>query len=175
MPMLDLDFVKSPAPPLLGVMLLVAGAALAGWCSWEYAKAGELVASASDNLARWHARHQKIQAAAPRISSEAMEAEQRREKEIRAALAFPWPSLFRQLEAAAIDDVAILAIQPDARKRQLRINAEAKDYDAVTAYIAMLGSQPRLQNVHLLKHQVEVDAKQQPVAFSIGADWGWQP
>lgn len=174
MPALEFDFIKSPAPSLPGIALLVCGLVLAAWCSWEYAKASEQVTRASASLMQWQSRHQTVHATELKIPSEKLETEQRREKEIIAALAFPWPSLFRQLEDTADDDVAILAIQPDARKGQLHIDAEAKDYEAVTSYIERLTSQPQLHDVHLLKHQVEVDSKQQPVTFSIGANWVWQ-
>jgi len=50
----------------------------------------------------------------------------------------PWDSLFRELEGAADESVALLAIQPDPASRQVRIAGEARRLDAVLNYIERL-------------------------------------
>lgn len=46
------------------------------------------------------------------------------------ALSLPWKELFEVFEATRTNDVAMLAIEPDARKGLVRITAEAKNWKA---------------------------------------------
>jgi hypothetical protein len=88
-----------------------------------------------------------------------------------AQLNLPWDALFRELEAAAVDGVSLLAIQPEPGAAQVRIGGEARTYDAALAYVARLESSERFANVFLLSHEVRTGAPQRPVVFSLVADW----
>ena len=43
----------------------------------------------------------------------------------------PWERLFAMLEAMPRENIALLALTPDARKGQVRISAEARDLDCL--------------------------------------------
>lgn len=82
----------------------------------------------------------------------------------------PWNALFRELEAVGNEGVALLAIQPDAATRQVRISGEARKLDAVLGYVARLEAREGLRNVYLVGHEIR-DAPTRPVAFSVSAEW----
>jgi len=83
----------------------------------------------------------------------------------------PWDDLFRDLESAAGDEVALLSVQPDAASRQVRIGGEAKHAAAMFAYIARLEEHPSLARVFLFTHELKPAGGQLPVAFMLVADW----
>jgi hypothetical protein len=84
-------------------------------------------------------------------------------------LTLPWASLVGAIEQAATRDVAILQLQPDAEQRVLRLTAEARNRDAMFEYLKRLGGSRELTNVVLVSHQVQRDAPQQPIQFSVQA------
>jgi len=90
-------------------------------------------------------------------------------------LALPWAALVRTLEAAALKDVAILQLQPDAQQRLLRLTAEARGLEAMLEYLRRLAAAPGLSEVHLLGHQVREDDPQRPVHFTLQASFRGLP
>ncbi len=86
-------------------------------------------------------------------------------------LSTPWDELFQALEAAQVDRVALLAIEPDVENRTVSISAEAKDYLAALTYVANLGEQKTLRRVHLIRHELKQGSSQRPLAFTVSASW----
>lgn len=83
----------------------------------------------------------------------------------------PWPELFAALEKAKSDDVALLSLNPDTGRGAVRITGEARQREAVFAFIERLGQEPALRNVMLLEDQIQQDSPERPVRFLIAADW----
>jgi Tfp pilus assembly protein PilN len=168
-----LDFLR-PSPPQtwLGVALLVAGAVAAGAVVYQWrtaaAEVDRLETRATDfkRMARREA---------PRIAytgdAKQLAAEIRSANTVIAQMTLPWDTLFRELEAAAVQDVALLSIQPDADTRKLRLTGEARKYPDVLAYVASLEERPALANVFLIGHEMKQTVPQRPVAFSLVAEW----
>jgi len=96
-------------------------------------------------------------------------------KKLASFLMIPWGDVFSALEAAALNDLALLAIEPDAKKRQLKITAEAKNKDIMFNYLEKLEASDELANVYLLKHEVVEDVDQHPIRFVAVATWKDQP
>jgi len=96
-------------------------------------------------------------------------------KKLASFLMIPWGDVFNALEASALDDLALLAIEPDAKKRQLKITAEAKNKDIMFNYLEKLEASDELANVYLLKHEVFDDVDQHPIRFVTVATWKDQP
>jgi len=86
-------------------------------------------------------------------------------------LNLPWDRLFLAMESAASDRVALLSIQPDARKRTIRISGEAKNLEAMLDYLARLRSQEILSQVVLASHEIKAQDPDKPVRFSLSAKW----
>lgn len=86
-------------------------------------------------------------------------------------LSLPWDDLFRAIETASSDKVALLAVEPDSQRGDLSISGEAADYQAILAYLTRLDQPGRLQGVHLVRHEIKQDDPQRPVTFTISATW----
>jgi hypothetical protein len=87
-------------------------------------------------------------------------------------LSMPWERLFRALEAAATDRVALLAIEPDIESRTVIVSGEAKDYLAVLSYVASLADRhDAFSKVYLQRHEIRAGGSERPVAFSVSATW----
>lgn len=92
-------------------------------------------------------------------------------KKLASFLMIPWGDVLNALESSALDDLALLAIEPDAKKRQLKITAEAKNKDVMFSYLEKLEASSELANVYLLKHEVFEDVDQHPIRFVAVASW----
>lgn len=92
--------------------------------------------------------------------------------EIAAQLALPWDPLFRAVEAATPADIALLRVEPNAQKRNLRLVGEGRDIHAVLGYVRQLEAQPLLRDVYLLDHGTSDADPQRPARFVIEAAWG---
>jgi hypothetical protein len=88
-----------------------------------------------------------------------------------AQLKTPWSALFRSIEAAHGDEVALLGLQPDIARHSLSIVGEAKEYGDALAYVARLRNEAKLANAHLVGNEVKEDDPQRPVLFTVSANW----
>lgn len=171
---LALDFVRVPQrTPWIGVLLLVVGALVLGFVA-NHERA--LVAQIELADARLSTLATRSQAKPTRPGDiEAQQQEIRHANEILQQLALPWGALFQVVESANDKEIALLAIQPDAGKRVLRLAGEAKNFDALLAYIARLEQSPMLGQVYLTSHEVRLQVAEQPVYFALIANWAVRP
>lgn len=86
-------------------------------------------------------------------------------------LNIPWRDVLNALEEATPSDIALLSIEPDAKKRLVKGSAEAKTSDAMIAYVEMLKQQPFFYEVVLTKHEVNVQDANRPIRFAFQAHW----
>ncbi len=89
-------------------------------------------------------------------------------------LATPWSILLRELELASEDSqnpVAILAVEPDREKHQVRVVAEARTLLIALAYVKRLQSSKAMRFPMLESHEVQAKDPERPVRFQIKADW----
>jgi Tfp pilus assembly protein PilN len=170
---LSLDLIKSPLPVWPGMLVL--GIAMAGalFSYLQYLAVSERNTTLQVELAQLGAESQKSHVAnqASTLSPAEMEAEDKRAREVAASLLLPWHDLFAALESAAHSDVALLAIEPDHKKQQVRITAEARDFGIVVGYLKRLDHAPQLKLVRLVRYEVREDDKQHPLRFSVEASW----
>ncbi|WP_298408339.1 hypothetical protein [Janthinobacterium sp.] len=88
-------------------------------------------------------------------------------------LNLPWRDLQDALASATPPAIALLALEPDARKRVLKITAETTGSDAMVAYIAQLKQQELFgTRVHLLRHEINALDPNKPLRFQLEARWG---
>lgn len=170
---LRLDLVKSSLPVWPGMLVLAIAIAGALLSYRQYLGVSERNAVLESELAQADMAKQKSHAArqSSSLSSAELEAEDRRAREVVSLLLLPWRDLFLALESASHNDVALLAIEPDHKKHQVRITAEAKNFDILTGYLRRLGDAPQLRLVHLLRYEVREDDKQRPLRFTVEASW----
>lgn len=95
-----------------------------------------------------------------------------------AELATPWSVLLQELELASTDSkgsVAVLAVEPDREKRQVRVFAEARSLPIALAYVERLQKSRALRYPMLESHEVQAKDPERPVRFQIKADWRLAP
>lgn len=86
-------------------------------------------------------------------------------------LNLPWRDILDAIEAATPAHVALLSLDPDAKKHLIRGHAEAKNSDEMIDYIWQLKRQPFLSDVVLLKHETNEQDPHKPLRFQFEAQW----
>lgn len=167
---LDLDFAprRSRWPAWV---LLALGIGINADAGWRWMQLDEA-------RAQWHERRASLMRRAPPAPPPP---DERTHRELVAArhvlqeLALPWDVLLRDIEGAIGEHTALLSIEPDASRRQLRIGGEARGYGDALGFMQRLNTTHALTGVHLLNHQVRDDAPERPVQFTLSAAWRTQP
>ena len=90
-------------------------------------------------------------------------------------LNLPWRDLHDAIQAATPATVALLALEPDARKHLVRITAEVRGSDDMIGYIEQLQQQAWFTNVALTHHETNDADPNKPIRFQVDAQWAGQP
>ncbi len=86
-------------------------------------------------------------------------------------LNLPWRELQDAVLAATPRSVALVAMEPDPRKRVLKITAETKNSDDMVAYIEALKEQESFSGVMLSRHEINEQDPNRPLRFQLEATW----
>jgi Tfp pilus assembly protein PilN len=86
-------------------------------------------------------------------------------------LNLPWRDVWDAIEAATPPGVALLSIEPDAKKQIVKGMAEAKTGYEMLAYIEQLKKQEFLGRVVLTKHEINEQDMNKPYRFQFEAQW----
>ncbi|KQZ43774.1 hypothetical protein [Duganella sp. Root1480D1] len=86
-------------------------------------------------------------------------------------LNLPWRELQDSIAAANSPAVALLALDPDPRKRALKITAEAKNSDDMVGYIEQLKQQEFFAGASLLRHEINDQDPNRPLRFQVEVQW----
>src|SRR5689334_8509799 len=167
---LQFDFQRKPAPSAAGWLLLVAAIAGLGGLAHEQSKLDAQKASQAARVAQMHSPG----GAASLTGNEPDDKGVVAARKLLDGAKLPWDTLFTALETAEGKDVALIAIAPDAQRRQVKIHAEARNLDAMLAFQRQLQQNPALAQVVLLDHTVMKDMPFTPVRFHLLAQWGVQ-
>ncbi|MCY1406283.1 hypothetical protein D3C76_607100 [compost metagenome] len=171
---LMLDFQPRRRASALGWSLLLVGVVVAAAGLWTHLQLDAQAQQAHGRLRQAQGQlHGDGQGSTGLSAAESREqasrmAEMRR---ISAQLRRPWENLFAMLEALPRDQVALLALTPDARKGQVRISAEARDLEAMLEFHHQLEASAELSDVSLLNHEVDAKSPEHPVQFNLQASW----
>jgi hypothetical protein len=79
----------------------------------------------------------------------------------------PWATIFDALETSTPEDVALVAIEPDAGRASVRLQVEAKTLDTLLAYAQALKANGPFQDVTLLKHETNDQDATRPMRLSL--------
>lgn len=149
---------------LLGVGLLVA----AGVVAWQQQRQRERYdAELAAALARAARPVASAQAKAPPVSEQQALAT----NAIILQLNLPWRDLHDAVATATPATIALVALEPDARRRTLKLTAEAKDADDMITYVETLKQQEIFQAVVLTRHEISEADPNRPVRFTLDAQW----
>jgi hypothetical protein len=89
-------------------------------------------------------------------------------------LATPWTLLLSELEQASKESrgqVALLGVEPDHAKHNVRVSAEARTLALALAYVQRLQSSRSLEYPMLDRHEIRADDAQHPVRFELTGEW----
>jgi hypothetical protein len=158
---------------LAGALLLLAGAGAVAAAGAEYMRVQSRVAGLELKVQAARQRTQPDPAQEKRNAGLNEEAGRTAQE-----LGIPWTRLLAELEEAsrdAADAVALLSIEPDHAKHNVRITGESRDLPGALAYVERLQKSSLLRYPMLESHDVRSDDPQHPVRFAIGAEWREQP
>ncbi|MES2016632.1 MAG: hypothetical protein V4484_09055 [Pseudomonadota bacterium] len=86
-------------------------------------------------------------------------------------LNLPWRALHDAIGAATPPGIALLALEPDARRRSIKVTAETRNSDAMIAYIEALKEQELFTAVSLTRHEINELDPNRPIRFQLDAEW----
>lgn len=95
--------------------------------------------------------------------------------EVLRKLTMPWDKLFQAVESPDSENVTLLALAPDTEKQTVKINGEAKNFEALLHYITQLEGREEFGPVYLQSHQIQQQDPDKPVRFSLLAVWREKP
>ena len=147
-------------------LVLCAGAALAGYrlVNAQHERAAYVRHLQERREARSHRSPAVSQPTIPTAQAQAVNAAVNQ-------LNLPWRDLQDALAAATPASVALLALEPDARKHVLRLTAEVKNSDDMIGYIELLKQQEFFSAVTLTRHEVSELDPNRPLRFQLDAEW----
>jgi Tfp pilus assembly protein PilN len=90
-------------------------------------------------------------------------------------LNLPWRALHDALQSATPANVALLALEPDAKRRGLRITAEAKTSGDMVDYVERLRRQGGFVDAVLVRHEINEQDPNRPIRFQVDAGWNASP
>lgn len=173
-PLISVDFAqRRRGVTLSGALLLLAGAAAATAAGFEYTRIQSHRAGLELKLQAAQRRSRPDPAQAMRIAGQSEDAGR-----IAVELGRPWTRLLAELEDAshdAAEAIALLSVEPDPAKHNVRITGESRDLPGALAYVERLQKSSLLRYAMLETHEVRSDDPQHPVRFAIGAEWRQQP
>jgi hypothetical protein len=86
-------------------------------------------------------------------------------------LNLPWAELFQAFEAAKPDTVALIALEPDGKKRALIVQAEARNPEQMIAFAERLKQLPMFEEAFLTKHEIREQDPNRPYRFTLDLRW----
>ncbi len=154
-----------------------AGAALLGVAVVALALSGAYYYASVEQADYWEAKAGQAggdparQAAADPRDAKETALEIRHANQVLGEITIPWDSLFQAVEWSSGRDVALLTIEPDAEKHQVKISGEAKNISALWNYMGHLAAQDAFSRVMLRSHQVQRREQEHPVRFALIVEW----
>lgn len=170
---LHLDYQAAPPKPWTGIILLICGIALLAFTLLNYQHAVLDEATLEADIAKIRGAVVKDTQGRRQAPTESAQ----RKEEIATAnglirqLTLPWEALFSTFELATNKDVALLSIEPDAKKRIVKVTAESKTVQGMLEYMKRLQKSPLLDEVVLQKHEVQMQDPEKPLRFIVTSVW----
>ena len=167
-PLPALGFRAHPPRPRAGIVLAAIAAILltaASFSAWRLEQERRV------ELAQLNEQAARRLPPPPRKLSEAERVRHAQAARVAADLRAPWADLLAAFEEHGQRDIGLLKLEPDAKAGVVRITGQARDTQALFAYLLALEADPRLLQVALTTQQAERETPGQPVRFVIQAGW----
>lgn len=170
---LNLDYQKNASFPWLGASLLgvtvIVSVAIVAYAGNLRNQADGLQARLDRDSVREAARTKSV--AARDIGKVDLAQEIKSANEVLHQLSVPWDELFKAVESSSGSRVALLALEPDFDRKQVKISGEANSYKTIMKYITVLEKQEVFGAVYLQNHDIRQDDPDRPVRFTLLASW----
>jgi Tfp pilus assembly protein PilN len=155
------------------LMVLVIGCGLAGAHSAVEQERREVELLRAQSQAQVSARAQaQARAAAPATARPPVpEAQANAVNAAVLQLNLPWRALHDAVQEGTPANIALLAMEPDARRSSVRITAEAKNSDDMIAYVERLQKVEWFSAVLLSRHEINEQDPNRPIRFQLDAQW----
>jgi len=171
---LDLDYQRVRKPvPWLGLGVLLAALAALAVTGLYYQNLNREIQSwetKADHI-RLSSQRSPVARALTEQAARAQMLEVKQANQVVRQLALPWNALFKAVETAGGESIALLLLEPDLQKGTVRISGEAKNFDALLNYVKELSTREVFGSVTLQNHQIQQDTPEKPVRFSLLAHW----
>lgn len=169
---LQLDFQRRPTrTPWPGLLLLVLALLWGKSTLDQYIDQNAEQAALEATLERHQIHRQAPTSTEKPANLPKLRQDIQRANTVAAQLSLPWDALLGAMERAAGADIALLSIQPNVQKATLKLGGEARNMDALLAYIRRLEKQKGLHQAYLQSHQVQINDPDRPVRFALVATW----
>lgn len=166
---LDFDFHTAPRRPnAIGIVLALAGAAALAWSAYAWQAARDTAAGLDRQIAALRDVRPAVRSR-PAPGTDAARATRTR---IAAWLAYRWQPALDALAATRDKTVALVALDADQAKSQLRLTAESRDLEHAVAWIERLQQQPGVRRATLVQHEVRSEAGTQVVRYLVHVELG---
>ena len=83
----------------------------------------------------------------------------------------PWAQLFDAFEANKPPTVALIAFEPDGKKRTIVVQAESRIAEDMLAFVDRLRRVPFFEEAYLTKHELRDQDPNRPYRFSLELRW----
>ncbi len=169
---LAIDFARHHrGPTTAGILLVIVAAVLsllAGHALWHAYRSNDRARAELASVASAGPARKRVDKVEPTAF------EKRTAKESRTVLSeltVPWQDLLAIVEGYRDHDVALIGIDQTPAQGQIRITAEAKDFDALIGYLKYLQESRLLREAVLNTHLIETTVPGVPVRFQVTAVW----
>lgn len=86
-------------------------------------------------------------------------------------LNLPWSELLSAIERNLSSNVALLGVAPNAEKKMVRIEGEAKHAEDMIEFVEQIERDPFFERASLLRHQINDSDRNRPYRFIMEANW----
>lgn len=86
-------------------------------------------------------------------------------------LNLPWNRMFSEVESRLNENIALLSVEPDAAKRLLRIQGEAKSAQAMLDFVGSFACEDFFTGATLGHHEINESDPNKPIRFVMEATW----
>ena len=169
----DLDYVTGKRFSRVGMAILASGILFLVSVAWYYHALGLKISDAEMLVSRLKEAEKNTHLSPVTETRDAKQivGETKQANAVILALSLPWKEFFEAFEVSQINDVAVLAIEPDVMKGVVHISAEAKKLESMLDYVSSLQKIALFREVLILNHQIQEQDPQKPIRFVLQASW----
>lgn len=156
----------------LAYLLFALGALGLSYVLWQQTQLQKTLQQIEEQQQREQSRLQaRAEVKAPVVKSEIDAQQAKIVNQAIKQLNLPWRDLLQALEQATPKEIALLTLEPDAKSRTLRVQAESKNSVDMAAYLKKLRQVGLFDSVVLTRHEVNDQDPNHPLRFQFEAHW----